>query len=622
MAGHPNNTRGIRIDGAVNTVGDIKLKGTSVGNEGVLVFAPVSVKSGSLSIDGTMTASGGGWRSGVAISQNITLSESTTLTVVGRADNPGATLPEWGVNLSEVILQALDINGNDEVAGNVSITGTTTSGANSEGVLLNGSITTAGKITVVGQTPGTSRGGSVLINANLTSEASDIVIQSIGGRIQQAAAATLKAQNISVDNTGGNINATTGAITAGSGTHTLATTTTGDLQNNSALILAGTLDASGNINVRGNKKELGVAISVTSGAVLKTSSANAQININSDKNISSAGTISASAANSEFNLNALNISNIGKISSSATDAVVTLNAGSISSTSVDGIDLVGSSSLLAIATAGDLVIRNSKMTGSIFASAAGNIDITNVGAVTLSASTNDNGDILVNNSGGTLSLGTVNGQSGIAAHGTGDVTLTGTSSIGDGVVLRNGVDVAGRNITLSGRSNNSTGFGFQGEGGALNATGSLSLTGIAAGSGNGGSGDGFYNFRGLMTAANGVSITGTSGSGKSVSLDATAQVTNGSSGNIVITGSSSTDAISLRGMSISNGGADITLTANQGQIYSDTCNPIWGFGANLPNTITQNGTGIVSLVAGALAADTGAIDGTSLTITQNNNAGF
>jgi hypothetical protein len=259
------NTRGIRIEGTVDTYGDVTLTGTSGSNDGFLLQSgQINVREGALKINGTIAANGGGWRGGVVISQPIYLYNGTSLAIVGKAANQSATMTagqfEQGVSLSGAIGPAAG----QTSAGDISITGYTSSAENSVGSLINGNITTAGNIKIIGQALGSSTGNSVNLNSVINSTTGNVTVQSIGGKINQVATKTISARNITIDNTGaglssliadttaglnlsvgtsmgGSINNATGAITIGSGMDFL----------NTGVTLSGSSTATGNIHIAG-----------------------------------------------------------------------------------------------------------------------------------------------------------------------------------------------------------------------------------------------------------------------------------------------------------------------------------------------------------------------------------
>lgn len=242
-------------------------------------------------------------------------------------------------------------------------------------------------------------------------------------------------------------------------------------------------------------------------------------------------------------------------------------------------------------------------------------------AVTISAKTTGNGNINITTTNGTMTVGSVNGVSGIDA-GTGNVNLKATSGLSHGIDMPS--NVKGKDITVDAKANNATGLGFYGSGGSFTASGTLNLTGAATGTGNG-----FYSFGGTHTAQTGINITGTSANGQGVGFDRNVVLTNASN-DIVITGTSNgtganPEAIGLRGSGITNTNGNIKLVAAKGNVFTNseggTPGQYWGLPGPLTNTITNNGIGEIQILAGTTATDNGAIDGKVLTINQKGNGG-
>jgi filamentous hemagglutinin family protein len=311
------STRGIRIDGTVDTYGTVSLIGNSGSSDGFLLQAgSINVRTGSLSITGTLTANGGGWRPGVNISQPIWLYNNSSINIVGKASNSGAMTAgqaEWGVSTggSGTIKEVAG-----QIAGDISITGYSDSRQNSEGVLLNGALTTSGgNIKVIGQTLAGETGAGIRATSTaMTATNGDITIQSIGNHILLTNG-SLTAKNITIDNTGagqtsliadttggqslsigtvmgGSIDATTGAITPGSGLRAAAGSA-------AAVSLVGThsLTATGNINIQGNTATTAnVGINTASTASITSSGTAKQIKLQSNNAIVNAAPIKVTGA--------------------------------------------------------------------------------------------------------------------------------------------------------------------------------------------------------------------------------------------------------------------------------------------------------------------------------------
>jgi len=161
-------------------------------------------------------------------------------------------------------------------------------------------------------------------------------------------------------------------------------------------------------------------------------------------------------------------------------------------------------------------------------------------------------------------------------------------------------------------------LGYYGGGGTFNASQQLSLTGNSVNA------NGLYTYTGGFTSGTGMTLTGTSTNGSGVGIQNTVTLTNGSIGGITITGTAITgfDAINLSGAAVTNGGGDVILNAVNGNVTTSVGNySAW----NVPpqtNTIINSGAGRVQITAGnGSTSNSGAIDGTVFSITQNSNAG-
>jgi hypothetical protein len=208
-----------------------------------------------------------------------------------------------------------------------------------------------------------------------------------------------------------------------------------------------------------------------------------------------------------------------------------------------------------------------------------------------------------------------------------NITLLAKSS---GFGLTHQAKVKGDNITMRAESTatagNILGYYGAGSGAQFEAAKSLDLTGITSSQGNG-----FYSFGGTYTAGTGIAITGTSANGQGVGLDQNVIITN-STGDIIVTGTATntsnntattgvhTESIALRGSKITNNGGNTKLTAVNGNFL--TVQGTWT--GSIPNEIINSSTsnGIIQITAGnANASNSGGVDGTALTITQNSNGG-
>jgi hypothetical protein len=284
-------------------------------------------------------------------------------------------------------------------------------------------------------------------------------------------------------------------------------------------------------------------------------------------------------------------------------------------------------------------------TGTLSMESVGDQYLTEANAVTLAAKTSNNGSIDIETIDGTLSVGTstlIDGTTvinGVTANGSGNITLSGTSSGGHGIYAQNqsitsvtgdvsltgktsstssvggvrllSANVTGKNITVKADSTATTGnaLGYWAFNSQLTASEELNMTGSSVGN------NALYQNVGSLSSGKGMIIAGTSQANNSaVGLVGNMTITNGNTGGISITGTGKENfaAINLSGSTMTNGGGDVVLSALKGNVVFD--------GAT--NTINNNGTGVVQTQAGnGIATDSGAIDGTKLTITQNGNGG-
>jgi hypothetical protein len=275
-------------------------------------------------------------------------------------------------------------------------------------------------------------------------------------------------------------------------------------------------------------------------------------------------------------------------------------------------------------------------------SSGGDVFVTEATGVNVSGRTTaNNGNIDFATTLGTLTVNSVNSINGITANGTGNITLSANAATGHGLSINNVVTATNGNVTLTGttasttfpnagvysqntvtaqnitmvaESTSTTGtvLGYYGAYGVFNASQALSLTGISRSSGNG-----LYTYGGSYLSGTGMTVVGSSAAGQGIGFERSVTVTNSTSGGISMTGTatdSQQQAIGFQGVAITNGGGALTITANNGLIHSSL-----GGGTN---TITNSGTGAVQITAGnGSAINSGSIDGSVLSITQNANAG-
>jgi filamentous hemagglutinin family protein len=585
--------------------GTINLIGESSTGAGIYTsFATITSDGGNINLTGTSQGNAivhdGLIRSGDASSGGVVTFTGTST---------GSATPRLGINSSGSVQGgSVVFNGKSEgvqgvytagavtaVAGNVSMTGTSAQGtgvhtqglvrasdnitlngtsSNSQGVIIQNSVeSTAGDISVTGVTSVTNqRAVSLTANGSIFG-----ALTVANGRSISVAADTL------LINTGSTLNAGT------TGTVNLQTTT------NSVAIALGAEDVMSGTRVLGlSQAELN---RITAG----------QLNIgktahNGMVTVSSAITTNASTGNIALQTGGnIAVNQALTVGDAAGTKNLTLDAGGAITSGANGKLTAKDLTLKAGSTIGSSTqaIKTSVVNASLTSS--GSQFLVEDNAVKVAAKTSGGGSIDITTTNGTMTVGTVNGVSGIDA-GVGNVNLKATTSTDHGLVLQNGALVKGQDITMDATSNTTGGLGFFGQGGSFDAAGVLKLKGEATGTGNG-----LYTFGGEFKAGTGIEITGTSANGQGVGFDRNAKLIN-TTGDILIKGTArdlseanngvsaaNTQGIGLRGVSIDNAGGKITLEAVKGQIFADTGNKLWGGGYPFTNTITQNGTGDVKL---------------------------
>jgi len=429
-----------------------------------------------------------------------------------------------------------------------------------------------------------------------------------------------------------NVISGTGALTqAGSGTTTLTGTNT---YSGATTISAGTLQ----IGNAGGTGSLGNTTGVTlSNSANLTYSKN--VNTAIDKAISGNGNVTANITGDLALTSTIALTGTNTINLTASGAI-TETAGSLAATNLYMTATNG-----GIGATGNRIQSN--VTNLSF-SGGGDVFVTEANAVTVSGRTTaNNGSIDVVTTNGSMSIGSVNSINGITANGTGNITLTGNATTGNGISISNVITasngdvnltgttasttnpnagvysqstVTAKNITMVARATATTGaqLGYYGAGGNFDASQLLSLTGTTNSSANG-----LYSYTGRYASGTGMTLVGSSSAGQAIGFDAGVTVSNTTSGGISLTGTatdSTKQALGLRGVAITNGGGNLSITATNGKIFSDAGNPAWG--GVQTNTITNSGTGAVQITAGnGSATNSGSIDGSVFTITQNGNAG-
>ena len=629
---------------------------------------------------GTVTENGSGG-TGV-LAANNTYSGITTVTAGTLQIGNGGTTGTLGTGavIDNAALIFNRIN-SMTVANVISGTGTLTQSGSGTSILSAGNTysgattITAGTLQVgAGGTVGTlgTNTGAIANSGTLTINRRDTVsianIISGTGSLTQAGAGTTQLTGTNTYSGTTTISAGTLQVGTGGATGTLGTSA---VVNNAALVfnrnattdltVAGAISGTGTLSQAGAGKTILTADNSYSGA---TSVSGGTLQIGSATTTGTLGTTSAVTLSNNttlaFNRTAnttidRTISGVGNVTANITgDLALTSN---IALTGTNTINLTASGSITE--TAGSLAATNLYMTatnGGIGAvgnriqsnvtnlsfSGGGDVFVTEATGVNVAGRTTaNNGNIDVAATLGTLTVNSVNSINGITANGTGNITLSGNAATGHGLSINNVVTatngnafltgttasttypnagvyslstVSAKNITMVAESTATSGMllGYYGAYGVFNASQSLSLTGISRSSGNG-----LYTYGGSYLSGTGMTLVGTSAAGQGIGFDRAVTVTNSTSGGISMTGTATNSlqqAVGFQGVAITNGGGALTITANNGLIYSAS-----GGGTN---TITNSGTGAVQMTAGnGSATNSGSIDGSVLTITQNANAG-
>ena len=454
------NTRGLRIDPGVtiNTSGVVALQGNSNSDDGLYNFATINVKTGSLALTGTSTGSGGGSQSGLTSTGAINLYNNTSLSIVGSVANQAATSAETGVVIQGAIGQAAG----QTTAGNISITGYSTSASNSTAVTTTSSVTTeTGNITIVGQALAGSGGSTLSIGGSVTSTLGNVTVQSIGGAISHTAG-TISGNNVTIDNTGagltsliadsydsnvlsvgtalgGLIDSTTGAITAGSAYNYRGNGLAGILLSGSGIM------ASGNVNIQGNVKSSaadypGVALSEG----ISTSGSTSVVNISSNTLVRLNGTIEDTSGT------------IGTVTVTGNTGVVL--GSNITSAGSGGITVTagsGASSTAALIATNGATLTQASGSGNISQFTTGSGDLTTAkvvdegsGNVIIAAGTDlavgtTTGNVLTTNSGNTVTLA---GTDKLYVYSGSEATTGNLSSLSSGL---SSLYVAGSGFTTN-----------------------------------------------------------------------------------------------------------------------------------------------------------------------------
>jgi hypothetical protein len=425
----------------------------------------------------------------------------------------------------------------------------------------------------------------------------------------------------------------TGAVTLSGGStlsyQRAANTTINNVITGTGNVIAnitGTLGiGSGGISLTGTSS-FTPSISLTStGAMTQTGA----LGISNASSTNTSISLTTTAAGSGITLGTITGSNSG---TGVVNVAVESNGGTVAANgliSANNISLDNTNGSIdattGVITRGNAVVTTGRGVSASALNANNNINIAGFGG----NSSNNEGVLLSNSTQGIRAGNAINvygssaGNNGIYTDNqsitsvNGDVSLTGetsTTTTQFGGVRVFSTTVTGKNITVKADSTGTTGnsLGYWGVSSNLDATAQLKITGTSL---SNGTGNGVYQFGGRLSSGTGMTITGTSQANNSaVGLVNNMTITNGSSGGISITGTGKDGqlAIQMDGSTsnMTNGGGDVVLSALKGNV---------GLSGTLTNTSTG---GAVKIQAGnGVVTDSGAIDGTSLTINQNSNGG-
>jgi filamentous hemagglutinin family protein len=388
---------------------------------------------------------------------------------------------------------------------------------------------------------GANKDNGVNISGVITGSAANVNIQSTGATILTSAAIT--GANISIDNSNGTINSSTGAITAGAAT-------AGSVN---GMTIGGNVTATGNLNL------LGVTTSAT-GINLAASKSLSGATVQATGNTGGIYGLDLAAGSSVITTGSSGASVLtgnGASTSGSGNAVVMLRGNTLTAASGSTLSVAGNATTNT--TANYLNTRGLRVEG----------DITTNGAVTLSGTSKSadglivqNGSINVNT--GSLALNGVVNANGSGGGSTGAV-------INKAITLNNGTSLA-----ITGNAVN--------QGTATAAETGVSIT-AAIGQASG------------QTTAGNISIAGSSGSvanSNGVIISATGTIATGA-GNITIVGQRPVGGMGVgvsTAASVTSTSGNVTLQSIGGTV-TQSAGTISG--ANI--TIDNTGAGLTSLIA-------------------------
>ncbi len=374
-----------------------------------------------------------------------------------------------------------------------------------------------------------SAASNITVSAAINTSGSNVHLLSTGGAITTTAAIT--ARNVSIDNTGGTIDASTGVITKGASTGTSAT----------GISVGANITATGNLNMYGLSTS-GYGINVLGNKAL------------SGGNIQAIGQTTNGAYGVHFN---------------GSNSVIT--TGSSGDSLIKGMTTAGGTNALLAwgglgltAASGTTLTLwgDGKSTGDRAARFDGGASAT--GAVTLKGTSNN-----------TTALLLING--GITANSNSNLTLSGITSAsgaqgiytvnGGGVGLSNGatLNVIGQNTNAGG---NGIGLLLQGSGiykvGGATSTGTVTITGSTSSS----SGSRALALQSTVATDGDINIEGTVANASSTAIEVTSAITSsGANRTISLTGSHGISHTgSIKTTSSTGTGTNINLTSTNAGI--------------------------------------------------------
>ena len=397
--------RGALINGTVTSAGG-NISVTGFGGAGAqwdygidISGSVNAVGAGTLSITGTAGAGASGGNVGVNTSGAGTISSvdgAISITGTGGIGN-GAQIRDHGVQIGGS--NAVKSTG----TGSITVTGSATNSDNgySLGVAINagGLNANSGNVKIDGTVPANYQVADY-INAPITSTSGNVYIRSAGANIQNTTTGTITGNNVSIDNTGGTIDAS-GVITKGAGGASFMTGVGQD-----GINIKGSVTATNNVNIYGNQTGSSVGVNIAAAISGKNLTING--NSGSGTGITIASSITATG----------NVSILGN--------VTTITSTGVNLTSAASVTGSGTAAAINISANGNVVnaavIKDTGATGTgssiNITSTSGNIS----GTGAIGDTTNKNSDVTFTQSGTSTYDGAINGANFTKA-GTGALTL-------------------------------------------------------------------------------------------------------------------------------------------------------------------------------------------------------